>query len=223
MVDLRDRVPDAWQPLLADCEALAEVTRFLEREQEDGRAFQPGLDRVFRALELVAPDDVRAVATAQDPYPGVGVPTGVAFSVPETEPLPASLKNIFRELQADLGLPRPSTGDLTPWAQQILMLNAALTCEPGKAGSHARSGWHDVTRHLLSRLVERRGDLVFLCWGRPALRLVQSLDVPARQIVESAHPSPLSAHRGWFGSRPFTRCNTRLQQFGQHPIDWRLP
>jgi uracil-DNA glycosylase len=159
----------------------------------------------------------------QDPYPTPGHAVGLSFSVaPDVQPVPRSLVNIFQELQTDLGLPRPSTGDLSPWADQgVLLLNRVLTVRPGKPASHRGKGWETVTAQAISALVSRGGPLVAILWGRDARNLGPHLGgIPT---VESAHPSPLSAHSGFFGSRPFSRANELLAQQGAAPIDWRLP
>jgi uracil-DNA glycosylase len=141
---------------------------------------------------------------------------------PDVTPIPRSLANIYQELQADLGVPRPSTGDLSPWAERgVLLLNRVLTVRPGQPASHRGKGWESVTAAAISALVERGGPLVAILWGRDARNLVPHLrGVPA---IESAHPSPLSAHSGFFGSRPFSRANELLVRQGADPIDWRLP
>lgn len=222
-MDLLSLLPGSWRPLLNGSESeLIRVSEFLAAEQAAGRSFQPQPQRLFRALELTPPEEVRCVLTGQDPYPTPGIPTGLSFDVGPSAKIPASLRSIFREYQADLDLPPPSSGDLAPWAQHCLLLNAALSCQPGLAGSHRKSGWHVVTQQLLRGLVEINPDVVFLCWGQPALRLVQKLP-PHGRVIASAHPSPLSAHRGFFGSRPFTRVNAALEELGREPIDWRLP
>lgn len=220
---LRERMPEPWQDLLSDPTALDRVQAFLEQEMDHGRFFQPGPERIFRALEMTAPEQVKVVITAQDPYPGEGIPTGLAFSVADGVALPQSLRNIYREYAEDLGHPIPDHGDLSAWARQgVLLLNAALTCQVGQAGSHSRCGWHEVTSQLLSGLREQNPDVVFLCWGRPALTLAQRLDIPDSQLLSSAHPSPLSARRGFFGSRPFSSVNRKLSDLGSGSIDWRL-
>ncbi|MEO6412659.1 MAG: uracil-DNA glycosylase, partial [Pedococcus sp.] len=148
---------------------------------------------------------------------------GLSFSVaPDVQPVPRSLVNIYQEMQTDLGLARPSTGDLSPWADQgVLLLNRVLTVQPGKPASHRGKGWETVTAQAISALVSRGGPLVAILWGRDARNLVPHLGgIPA---IESAHPSPLSAHSGFFGSRPFSRANELLAQQGAAPIDWRLP
>ena len=159
----------------------------------------------------------------QDPYPTPGHAVGLSFSVaPDVRPVPRSLVNIYRELETDLGLPTPSTGDLTPWADQgVLLLNRVLTVTPGKPASHRGRGWEHVTARAIQALVERGGPLVAILWGRDARGLVPHL--PGVACIESPHPSPLSAHAGFFGSRPFSRANELLVSQGADPVDWRIP
>ncbi len=195
---------------------------FLRGEVAAGRGYLPGGGQVLRAFERPL-DDVRVLIVGQDPYPTPGHAVGLSFSVaPDVRPVPRSLVNIYQELQTDLGITRPSTGDLSPWADQgVLLLNRVLTVQPGKPASHRGKGWETVTAQAISALVTRGGPLVAILWGRDARNLVPHLgDIPA---IESAHPSPLSAHSGFFGSRPFTRANELLAQQGAAPIDWRLP
>lgn len=168
-------------------------------------------------------DDVRVLIVGQDPYPTPGHAVGLCFSVaPEVSPIPRSLENIYRELVADLGVPMPSNGDLSPWAARgVLLLNRVLTVRPGKSGSHRGIGWEAVTDCAIQALVRRGGPLVAILWGRDARTLAPALgDIPR---VESAHPSPLSAHSGFFGSRPFSRANELLRRHGADPVDWSLP
>jgi uracil-DNA glycosylase len=158
----------------------------------------------------------------QDPYPTPGHPVGLSFSVaPEVRPLPPSLVNIFTELSADLGYPTPTCGDLTPWTHHgVLLLNRVLTVTPGRPASHRRKGWEEVTEQAIRALATRRSPLVAILWGRDARTLRPMLgDVPC---LESAHPSPLSARSGFFGSRPFSRANSMLVKQGAEPVDWRL-
>jgi uracil-DNA glycosylase len=159
----------------------------------------------------------------QDPYPTPGHPVGLSFSVdPQVRPLPRSLSNIFRELVDDVGVPPPSSGDLSPWVSRgVLLLNRVLTVSPGKPGSHRGKGWEDVTAHAISALVQRDQPLVAILWGRDAQTLTPLLG--NTQIVASVHPSPLSAHGGFFGSKPFSRVNEHLKSLGAQPIDWTLP
>lgn len=167
--------------------------------------------------------DVKVLIVGQDPYPTPGHAIGLSFAVdPHVRPVPRSLANIYQELHDDLGLPTPTTGDLTPWADQgVLLLNRVLTVQAGSAGSHRGKGWEQVTQRAIEALVARGGPLVAVLWGRDAQGLTPMLgDVP---IVASPHPSPLSARAGFFGSRPFSRVNELLAQQGASPVDWSLP
>lgn len=195
---------------------------FLRAEIAAGRTYLPAGHHVLRAFQQPF-DGVRVLIVGQDPYPTPGHAVGLSFSVaPEVRPLPGSLENIFRELHSDLGLPRPSNGDLTPWTEQgVLLLNRALTTAPRKPAAHRGKGWEAITEQAIRALVERGGPLVAVLWGRDARNLRPLLgSLPA---VESAHPSPMSADRGFFGSRPFSRVNDLLAQQGAQPVDWRLP
>lgn len=201
---------------------IAAMGDWLRAEQAAGRAFLPAGDQVLAAFR--APfEDVRVLVVGQDPYPTPGHPIGLCFAVaPDVAPLPKSLQNIFREYQDDLGLPPPADGDLTPWVDQgVLLLNRVLTVRPGAPASHRGKGWEHVTAQAIRALVDRGGPMVAILWGRDARDLRPHLgDVP---VVESAHPSPLSASRGFFGSRPFSRTNELLEARGGAPVDWRLP
>ena len=202
--------------------AVTSLGEFLRAEVAAGRGYLPSGGHVLRAFERPL-DDVRVLIVGQDPYPTPGHAVGLSFSVaPDVQPVPRSLVNIYQEMQTDLGLARPSTGDLSPWADQgVLLLNRVLTVQPGKPASHRGKGWETVTAQAISALVSRGGPLVAILWGRDARNLVPHLGgIPA---IESAHPSPLSAHSGFFGSRPFSRANELLAQQGAAPIDWRLP
>ena len=202
--------------------AVASLGEFLRAEVAAGRGYLPAGGHVLRAFERPL-DDVRVLIVGQDPYPTPGHAVGLSFSVaPDVQPVPRSLVNIYQEMQTDLGLARPSNGDLSPWADQgVLLLNRVLTVQPGKPASHRGKGWETVTAQAISALVSRGGPLVAILWGRDARNLVPHLGgIPA---IESAHPSPLSTHSGFFGSRPFSRANELLAQQGAAPIDWRLP
>ncbi len=166
---------------------------------------------------------MRVLLVGQDPYPTPGHPVGLCFSVaPHVRPLPKSLQNVFREYRDDLGHPPPANGDLRPWAQQgVLLLNRVLTVGVGSPGSHRGRGWEDVTEQAIRSLVDRERPLVAILWGRDARSLASMLAGFPR--VESAHPSPLSASAGFFGSRPFSRTNELLEGLGAEPVDWRLP
>ncbi|MGY1452736.1 uracil-DNA glycosylase [Streptomyces sp. SS8] len=195
---------------------------FLRAEIAAGRTYLPAGPNVLRAFQQPF-DDVRVLIVGQDPYPTPGHAVGLSFSVaPEVRPLPGSLENIFRELQADLGLPRPSNGDLTPWTRQgVLLLNRALTTAPRRPAAHRGKGWEEVTEQAIRALAARGKPLVAVLWGRDARNLRPLLE--AYPAVESAHPSPMSADRGFFGSRPFSRANELLVRQGGEPVDWRLP
>jgi uracil-DNA glycosylase len=196
---------------------------FLRAEIAAGRRYLPAGRNILRAFTQPF-DQVRVLIVGQDPYPTPGHAVGLSFSVePDVRPLPRSLSNIYREYSEDLGLPMPSTGDLSPWAANgVLLLNRVLTVEPGKPGSHRGKGWEEVTAQAIEALVAREGEpLVAILWGRDARTLRPMLaDVPC---IESAHPSPMSADRGFFGSRPFSRANEALEELGGEPVNWKLP
>ena len=184
------------------------------------RPVLPAPGHVFAALEAVPPDAVEVVILGQDPYPTPGHAHGLAFSAePDVRPLPRSLANVYRELRDDVGS-APETADLRPWARQgVLLLNAVLTVPAGEAGGHAKIGWQDVTGAVLDRLDDRPRAL--LLWGKPAQKLAgEHLQHPGHLRIETAHPSPLSARRGFFGSRPFSAVNAWLEERGKAPIDW---
>ena len=220
---LGELVHPSWAAALAPVEpAVARLGEFLRTEVAAGRGYLPGGEHVLRAFERPL-EQVRVLVVGQDPYPTPGHAVGLSFSVaPDVRPVPRSLVNIFTELQADLGVPAPSSGDLTPWADQgVLLLNRVLTVRPGTPASHRGRGWEEVTGRAIEALVERGGPLVAILWGRDARSLAPHLTgIPC---IESAHPSPLSARNGFFGSRPFSRANDLLAQAGADPVDWRLP
>lgn len=219
----RGLVAPDWAEALAPVDAtLTAMGQFLRAEVSAGRPYLPQGDQILRAFGRSL-SEVRVLIVGQDPYPTPGHPVGLSFSVaPDVRPVPRSLANIFAELHTDLGLALPTSGDLTPWADQgVLLLNRVLTVTPGNAGSHRGRGWERVTEQAITALAGRGGPLAAILWGRDAQNLKPLLgDVP---WVESAHPSPLSAGRGFFGSRPFSRVNALLGQQGGAPVDWRLP
>ena len=220
---LEEVVEAGWARALAPVAPdIAQMGDFLRAELAAGRRYLPAGPNVLRAFQQPF-DQVRVLIVGQDPYPTPGHAIGLSFSVsPQTRPVPRSLANIFREYSEDLGHPTPSTGDLTPWAGQgVLLLNRVLTVEPGNPGSHRDKGWEKVTEQAIRALVARDGEpLVAILWGRDARNLAPLLeDVPC---IESAHPSPMSADRGFFGSRPFSRANALLVQQGAEPVDWSL-
>ncbi|HEY8787730.1 MAG TPA: uracil-DNA glycosylase [Actinopolymorphaceae bacterium] len=214
--------PDWAQALAPVADQVAAMGTFLRAEVAAGRPYLPAGANVLRAF--TAPlADVRVLIVGQDPYPTPGHAVGLSFSVaPDVRPLPRSLLNIYRELTEDMGVDRPSNGDLTPWAERgVLLLNRVLTVRPGAPASHRGKGWEAVTERAIVALVERGGPLAAILWGKDAQNLQPLLgNVPS---VTSAHPSPMSADRGFFGSRPFSRVNTLLEQQGAEAVDWSLP
>ncbi|MPV48468.1 uracil-DNA glycosylase [Pseudactinotalea sp. HY160] len=220
---LEQAIDPGWARALAPVEpVLRELGDFLQAEDAAGPGFLPAAEQVLAAFTR-PPAQVRVLLVGQDPYPTPGHAMGLSFSVqPHVRPLPRSLANVFTELVDDLGVPRPTTGDLRPWADRgVLLLNRSLTVSPGRPASHRGRGWEQVTGAAIDALVARGGPLVAVLWGRDARALRPRLgSVP---VVESAHPSPLSATRGFFGSRPFSRVNGLLTTLGADPIDWRLP
>ena len=221
--------PD-WAAALRDVDpgidaGLAQMAQFLAAERAAGRGHLPAEEAVFRAFRRPLAD-VRVLLVGQDPYPTPGHAVGLSFSVaPDVRPLPRSLVNIYRELHDDLGVPPASHGDLSAWADRgVMLLNRVLSVQPGVAGAHRRKGWERVTDAAIAALVRRGGPLVAVLWGRDAQALRPSLRASTGAVptVESAHPSPLSASRGFFGSRPFSRVNALLVEQGAEPLDWRL-
>ncbi|HEY7145425.1 MAG TPA: uracil-DNA glycosylase [Streptosporangiaceae bacterium] len=219
-----DQIVDpGWAAALAPAEPrIRAMGDFLRAEVAAGRGYLPAGDKVLRAFQQPL-ESVRVLIVGQDPYPTPGHPVGLSFSVaPQVTRLPPSLLNIFREYADDLGYPRPSGGDLTPWAQRgVMLLNRVLTVQPRNPASHRGRGWEEVTEQAIRALASRGGPLVAILWGRDARSLAPLLPDAAR--IESAHPSPNSADRGFFGSRPFSRANALLEKQGAEPLDWRLP
>jgi len=211
-----------WADALAPVgDLLAEMGRFLNGERAAGRRVLPAGDRILAAFRRPLAD-VRVLIVGQDPYPTPGHPIGLSFATaPEVRPIPRSLQNIYKELQSDLGIPPAPHGDLTAWADHgVMLLNRVLTVRAGAPASHRGKGWEAFTEHAIRSLVARGGPLVAILWGSDARSLGPMLgDVPR---VESPHPSPLSASRGFFGSRPFSRANEALEAQGAPPIDWEL-
>ena len=220
-------IPASWraalEPVLASESARALGT-WLRAEEAAGKAIYPPRDSRWRALELTPPDEVRVVILGQDPYHGPGQAMGLCFAVPDGVEPPPSLRNIHRELAEDCGCPAPDGGDLTGWARQgVLLLNTSLSVEAGRAGSHAGRGWEAITDAIVAAVAARSEPAVFILWGSHAqakARAVDALRGGRHLLVESPHPSPLSAYRGFFGSRPFSRANAFLESNGRSAIDW---
>jgi uracil-DNA glycosylase len=216
---------EGWRslPAFAADGAAARACAAVDAERAAGHVVAPAPERVFAALALTPLDAVRAVILGQDPYPTPGHANGLAFSYVGPPPLPRSLVNIYREWAEDLGLPAPVDGDLTRWARQgVLLLNTALTVREGasKAGSHLSLGWGKVTDEIIAAVSRNRPHVVFLLWGAPAQAKRPLIDEGRHLVIASAHPSPLSARRGFFGSKPFSRANAWLEERGERAIDW---
>ncbi|MFD9827792.1 uracil-DNA glycosylase [Tsukamurella tyrosinosolvens] len=220
---LTDSVEAGWAEALAPVAGdIAALGDFLRAEIAEDRGYLPAGANVLRAFRQPF-DDVRVLIVGQDPYPTPGHAVGLSFSVdPAVRPIPRSLQNIYREYCDDLELPMPANGDLSPWSDQgVLLLNRVLTVRPGTPASHRGKGWEKVTECAIDALVARDAPLVAILWGRDAASLGPRLgDVPR---IESVHPSPLSASRGFFGSKPFSKANDALVGLGAEPVDWRLP
>ena len=222
---LRDLVDDGWARALEPvADQVAAMGDFLRAEVAAGQRYLPAGQNVLRAFTFPF-DNVRVLIVGQDPYPTPGHAVGLSFSVaPDVRPLPRSLANVFVEYSADLGYPQPANGDLTPWSQRgVMLLNRVLTVRPGSPASHRGKGWEAVTECAIRALVARDVPLVAILWGRDASTLTPMLTPQRCGVIESAHPSPLSASRGFFGSRPFSRANELLAGMGAEPVDWRLP
>lgn len=219
---LLDIIDPSWEQVLAPIgDVLEEIDEFLDGEVAAGREFMPVRKNVMRPFTIPF-EKVKVLIVGQDPYPHPDYPIGLAFAVNRSiTKLPMSLRNIYTELEADLGITPPRHGDLSSWCKQgVMLLNRVLTVEPRRSNSHAGIGWEKVTECAIRALAHRGGPLVAILWGNPAQKLAPLLgDVP---VICSAHPSPLSARRGFFGSRPFSRANQLLIEQGADPVDWRL-
>jgi uracil-DNA glycosylase len=231
---MSETIPESWRPVLEPALAAPEAKKlggWLKAEEAAGKAVYPPRGTRLAALALTPLPEVRCVILGQDPYHGPGQAHGLAFSVQAGVRPPPSLVNIYKELEADLGLPRAATGDLTPWARQgVLLLNNTLTVEAGQAGSHAGRGWDAITDACVAAVAASDQPTVFILWGSHAKKkasrvpaLGRALDRAGHHLVlTSAHPSPLSAHNGFFGSRPFSQTNAFLEGAGRGSIDWAL-
>ncbi|MDT8391400.1 MAG: uracil-DNA glycosylase [Lentisphaeria bacterium] len=220
-------IPSKWRTFLAEsCSdpGFERLADFVKKAYESGPVYPPQ-DKIFRAFDLTPPEAVTCVLLGQDPYHGPGQAEGLCFSVPPGVPPPPSLRNVFKELGSDTGQPEPMSGSLVPWARQgVLLLNTALTVNAGSAGSHADQGWERLTDAVLAGLNARAAHpLVYILWGGQARKKAVLIDEQRHCVIASAHPSPLSAYRGFFGSRPFSRTNAFLRGQNLPVIDWRLP
>lgn len=212
----------SWEPVLNPVEnQIHQMGEFLRTETSAGRGYLPAGTDVLRVFNQPF-EEVKVLIVGQDPYPTPGHAVGLAFSThPDVRPLPRSLTNIFKELSDDLDIPLPTSGDLTPWSKQgVALFNRVLTVTPGQAGSHQGKGWEHITETAIRALAHRPQSLVAILWGKQAQSCAEFLsDTP---IIKSAHPSPLSASRGFFGSRPFSKANEILRSLGSKEVDWRL-
>ena len=221
------RLESSWKSHIQDefsKEYMQVLRSFLVNEKQSGKTVYPKGSEYFRALDLTPFDEVKVVILGQDPYHGPGQAHGLCFSVRPEVRIPPSLVNMYKELRDDLGIAPASHGFLEHWARQgVLLLNSVLTVEHKQAASHQGKGWEQFTDRIIAELNEKRENLVFILWGSYAQRKGQYIDQSRHLVLKSVHPSPLSAHRGFFGSRPFSQTNNYLQRHGLTPIDWQLP
>lgn len=216
----------SWQAVIGeefDKPYMQGLRTFLKQEKAAGKTIFPPSPLIFNAFNQTPFDKVRVVIIGQDPYHGIGQAHGLSFSVPEGVALPPSLMNIFKEIEADLGIKMSRKGDLTPWSNQgVLLLNATLTVEMANAGSHQKRGWEAFTDAAITALNAHREGLVFVLWGSYAQKKGEMIDPKKHLVLQSPHPSPLSAHRGFFGNHQFSKINAYLSKRGQTPIEWQL-
>lgn len=216
----------SWQAVLGqefEQPYMHNLREFLQQEKAAGKVIFPPGPQIFNAFNHTPFDQVRVVIIGQDPYHGPGQAHGLSFSVQPGVKVPPSLVNIFKEIQADLGLQMSGSGDLTPWADQgVLLLNATLTVEQANAGSHQKKGWEEFTDAAIKALNEQRSGLVFVLWGSYAQKKGAVIDQQRHLVLKSPHPSPLSAHRGFFGNHQFSAINQYLLKQGQQPINWQI-
>ena len=218
-------LPKNWEYFLKESDIekpLLSIKSLLEKEKKLGKEIFPRTDNIFRALELVSPEDVKVVVVGQDPYHNINQANGLAFSVNKNNTIPPSLKNIYREIKRDLNSETLQNGDLTQIAKQgVLFLNSVLTVEAHKPGSHLNIGWQEITDSIISLLSSEK-NIVFMLWGNFAQLKEKFIDLNSNLVLKTSHPSPLSAYRGFIGSRPFSKCNKFLKSKGKKIIDWSL-
>lgn len=217
---------ESWLSMLQsefDADYMHNLKYFLKQEKESGKVVYPPVKQIFEALNVTPLDTVKVLILGQDPYHGAGQAHGLSFSVPDGIKIPPSLHNIFKELGNDLYISYPRSGNLLPWAKQgVLLLNATLTVRASEAGSHQKKGWEQFTDKIISLVNEKREHVVFMLWGKFAQDKITLIDSQKHLILASAHPSPFSAERGFFGNKHFSKTNEFLQNKGITPIDWKL-
>lgn len=225
-MNLRDRLSGSWQPHLGgefDKPYMADLEMFLDDEYRNQIVYPP-LEEIFTAFSQTAYEDVQVLVFGQDPYHGPGEAHGLSFSVKPGIKTPPSLRNIFKELGADLGCTKPNNGNLVPWATQgVMMLNAVLTVRHKQPNSHQKQGWEKFTDAVIRTVSARPEPLVFILWGGKAKKKLKLIDTTRHHVITSAHPSPLSAYRGFFGSKPFSEINRQLADWGRPAINWQIP
>ena len=218
-------IPPQWQTFLASessQEYLQNLDTFLSSQRKLTQIY-PEEDLTFKSLEFFSPQETKVLILGQDPYHGLNQAHGLSFSVPPGEKFPPSLRNIFKELKSDLNIDPPIFGDLSKWAEQgVLLLNSILTVEAHKAASHQNAGWENFTDRIIQKLAKEQKHIIFILWGAFAQKKANLIDTSKHAIITSPHPSPLSAYRGFFGSKPFSRCNKQLSAWQLQPINWSL-
>ncbi|MBT9719585.1 uracil-DNA glycosylase [Enterococcus durans] len=223
---MKEIIHNSWQDVLADefeKPYYHSLRDFLKKEYRTQK-IHPDMYHIFEALELTPYEKVKVVILGQDPYHGANQAHGLSFSVQPGVKIPPSLNNIYKELQSDLGIKPVNHGNLVSWAKQgVLLLNTVLTVREGQAYSHRGQGWERLTDTIIEKLNEREQPVVFILWGKPAQKKMKMIDKSKHIILTSSHPSPLSAHRGFLGSKPFSKTNDALLALGEQPIDWQLP
>ncbi|MFR1943643.1 MAG: uracil-DNA glycosylase [Enterococcus durans] len=223
---MKEIIHNSWRDVLADefeKPYYHSLRDFLKKEYRTQK-IHPDMYHIFEALELTPYEKVKVVILGQDPYHGANQAHGLSFSVQPGVKIPPSLNNIYKELQSDLGIKPVNHGNLVSWAKQgVLLLNTVLTVREGQAYSHRGQGWERLTDTIIEKLNEREQPVVFILWGKPAQEKMKMIDKSKHIILTSSHPSPLSAHRGFLGSKPFSKTNDALLALGEQPIDWQLP
>jgi uracil-DNA glycosylase len=225
-MNLRDLLPESWRPILAEefnKPYMSTLQTFLDDEYANQTIYPP-INEVFTAFSLTAYSDVRVLVFGQDPYHGPGEAHGLSFSVKPGITVPPSLRNMYKELQSDLGCKKPNNGYLTPWASQgVMMLNAVLTVRHKSPNSHQKHGWEKFTDAVIKKISARPEPVVFILWGGKAKQKLKLVDSSRHFVITGAHPSPLSAHNGFFGSKPFSKVNEKLAEWGKPAINWQIP